>query len=264
MTQARNNAQQTAAFARRMVCRALTVFGGVAAGTALAWWLSSTAASAETNVPTVDDAPAAIHQVVVAPVEHTLDVAARQLQDPPPPPSDPLGELGQKVKDAADTFRAHAGEGLPKLPSCATVCLDNQRHTYPVDSFGRSDLPSQPAIAPVAPKVTGPVLAVDTLVPHTAKDRAIADGMSRRGSPTPAQPSTPGLPNWPAPLPFAPTGLPTTGNHGSAGNAGDSHLFAVLPWQDRDIHTVAGGIAAASTHAATFGRPGAQPGVAPD
>jgi hypothetical protein len=263
VTQASNNALQTAAFARRVVCRALTVLGGVAAGTALAWWLSSTAASADTKAPAIDDVPAAVQEMaapVTAPVEHTLDTAGRQLQDPPPPPK--LADLGQKVKDATAQFRAKAE--LPKLPSCdSKVCLGNERHMYPVDGLGRSDLPSTPATAPAATTVA-PGVAVDALVPNTAKDRAIADGMSRRGSPEPVQPALPDLPNWPAPLPFVPAGIPTTGNHGSAGNATDSHLFAALPWQDRDVHTlVAGGIAAA-TDAATFGRPGSQPGVAPD
>ena len=261
MTQASNNARQTAAFARRMVCRALTVLGGVAAGTALAWWLSSTAASAETTVPTVDDVPAAVQQAI-APVEHTLDVVARQLKDPPAP-ENPLGDLGQKVRDAAERFRVHADQHLPKLPSCTTVCLDNERHMYPLDSVGRSDLPAAPVVVPVVPTVA-PGAAVDALVPNTAKDRAFADGMSRRGSPAPAQPADPGLPSWPAPAPFAPTGLPTTGNHAGTGNAADSNLLATLPWQDRDPHLAAGGIAAAATHAATCGRTGAQPGVAPD
>jgi hypothetical protein len=261
VTQARNSAQQTAAFARRMVCRALTVVGGVAAGTALAWWLSSSAASAEMNLPAIDDAPAVVQQAV-EPVEHVLDVVTRQLQDPPPPPKTSLGDLGQKVKDAADHFRANADKSLPKLPTCKAVCLDNERHMYTPDSFGRAELPSTPTVEAVTPPVV-PGAAVDALVPTTAKDRAFADGMSRRGSPAPAQPTTPDLPNWPAPLPFAPTGLPTTGNHGSAGNAGDSHLFAALPWQDRDIHLVAGDLVA-TTYAATSGRPDAQPGVLPD
>lgn len=242
-----------------MFCRALTVLGGVAAGTALAWWLSSSSASAETEVP-VDVSP--VVQEVAAPVEHTLDVTVQRLQDPPPPPKNAIGDLGQKVTDAAQRF--HSGAELPKLPSCDTaVCLGNERHMYPVDFFGRSDVPGTPALAPTATTVA-PGVAVDALVPSTAQDRALADGMSRRGSPAPAQPAQPGLPNWPAPLPFAPAGMPTTGNHGSAGNAGDSHLYAALPWQDRATdELVAGGIATAAD-AATSSRPNAQPGVLPD
>ena len=255
----RHNVLQTAAFARRVVCRALTVVGGVAAGTALAWALSNASASAETEVPV--DVPVAV-QEAAAPVEQTLDAAVRLVQDPPPPPKDALDNLGQKVTDAANKFRARAD--LPKLPSCdTTVCLDNERHMYPVDSFGRSALPTTPVLAPAATNVA-PGIAVDALAPSTAKDRAFADGMSRRGSPAPALSTNPGQPNWPTPLPFAPVGVPITVNHGSAGNAGDSHLFAALPWQDRGDHDlVAGGIAAV-TDSAAVGRIGAQPGVAPD
>jgi hypothetical protein len=251
-----SNVQQTAAFARRVVCRALTVVGGVAAGTAIAWWLSTSSASAEIEVPV--DAPAAV-QEVAAPVTQAVDATAQRLQDPPPPPKAALDDLGQKVTDAANKFRARTD--LPKLPSCDnTVCLDNERHMYPFDGFGRSDLPSTPA--PVATTVA-PGIAVDALVPSTATERAFADGMSRRGSPAPVSPALPELPNWPAPLPFAPAGVPTTVNHGSAGNSSDSHLFAALPWQNRGVDLVAGGIAAATSSAA-FGRVGAQPGVAPD
>lgn len=250
MTQARHNALQTAAFARRVVCRALTVVGGVAAGTALAWWLSTTAASAETQSP-VDDVQTAV-AVVTAPVEQTADAVAQYLPDPPPPPK--VADLGQKLKDTAEQFRDQAGRALPDV--------NTEQHHYVPDSFGRSDLPATPALAPVATTIA-PVAAVDTLTPVTAKDRALADGMSRRGSPAPAAPAVPGLPDWPVPFAPTPAGVPTTGNHGSAGNATDSHLLAALPWQDRTTDLVAGGIAA-TTKAATFGRPGAQPGVAPD
>jgi hypothetical protein len=250
-----------------MICRALTVLGGAAAGTALAWWLSSTSASAQTDVPV--DAPALVQQMVVPveqpAVEHTIDVAAQQLRNTPARPTEPVGDLGQKVTDAADRLQSRAD--LPELPRCEDLCLHDEQRVYPVDGFDRSDLPGTaaftPAFTPVATTVA-PVVAVDALTPNTAKDRAFADGMSRRGSPTPARPVDPGLPNWPAPLPFTPTGIPTTGNHGSAGNDGDSHLFTALPWQDRaDGGLVVGGVADV-TDAATSGRVSGQPGVVPD
>lgn len=250
-----------------MIFRALTVLGGAAAGTALAWLLSSTSASAQTEVPV--DAPALVQQIVV-PVEHpavgqTIDVAAQQLRTSPPRPTDPLGDLGQKVTDAAEQFQPRAD--LPELPRCEDLCLHDEQHVYPVDGFDRSDLPGtpEPAPAPAPVATTGtPGFAVDALTPNTAKDRAFADGMSRRGSPAPARPANPGLPSWPAPLPFTPTGIPTTGNHGSVGNDGDSHLFTALPWQDRAAGELVMGGIADGTDAATSGRASAQPGVAPD
>ncbi|MCA1655523.1 MAG: hypothetical protein LC635_03555 [Pseudonocardiaceae bacterium] len=184
MDQASNNVRETAAFARRVVCRTLTVVGGVAAGTALAWWLSATAASAPHEHPT---------------------------------------------------------------------------HQYPADGYGRADLPTVPVTVPaVVTAATGADL--DAVADRTAKDRAFADGMSRRGSPAPARP---GLPGWPSPFgPSLPTVL-AAGNHSQAGNSLDSHLYAALPWQNSIADLVAGGLSTA-TGVATFTRPGAQPGVAPD
>lgn len=276
MDQASNNVRETAAFARRVVCRTLTVVGGVAAGTALAWWLSTAAASADVQagIPTATDqqgsgtaAVAEFQQFaapVTGPVEQAVDTVGEYLQDPPPPPKHPIRDLGEKVKDAAEQFRDRAEQGLQELPGCAAqLCLDQtSAHQYPADSYGRADLPTAPAPVPaVVNSATG--VDLDAIAHRTAKDRAFADGMSRRGSPAPVTPSLPDLPTWPTPFaPVVPV-TPATGGHSSAGNSMDSHLFAALPWQDSTFDLVAGGLSATTT-TATFGRPGAQPGVAPD
>lgn len=256
----RNNVLQTAAFARRVVCRALTVVGGVAAGTALAWCLSTTSASAEDLSPAEDQLAAAVGEAA-APVDHVIDIVVRNLQDPQATPKAPLPDLGETVKGAAKQFR-----GQPELsqpPACATPCLGVEKHHFAADEFGRSAVPATPALTQAASTVT-PGAAEVTVAPRTAKERAAADGMSRRGSPEPVKPGLPDLPGWPAPRAPSPAGVPTTGNHGSAGNAADSHPFAALLWQNSATDLVAGGIAAAATKAAVVGRPGAQPGVAPD
>ncbi len=255
MTQV-SNVLQTAAFARRVVCRALTVLGGAAAGTALAWALSSTSASADIEYPALgsSEVPAAVQEAaapVAEPVQRVVDAAVRQLQDPPPPPKTSIADLRDKVEGA---FRAKPG--LPDLVGAA------EQRNYLTDRFGRSDLPSTPALVPATSSIV-PGAVVDTAAPASAKERAFADGMSRRAGPEPTQPALPDLPDWPAPLPTTPAGIPTTGTQASAGNAADSHLFAALPWQDSITDLVAGGITAA-TDAATLGRVGAQPGVAPD
>jgi hypothetical protein len=261
------NVSQTAAFARRVVCRTLTVLGGVAAGTALAWWLSTTSASADT-LPVEDQVQTAVTHVqdfaapVTGPVETAVGTVTQYLQDPPPPPKDPLKDLGEKVKDAAQKFRSDAERGLDRLPG-TDFTDDGTHHQYPADGYGRSDLPTAPVPAPAAADVVAQVVDLDAIGHRTAKDRAFADGMSRRGSPEPVLPSLPGAPGVPAPFPFTPAGVPTTGGNGSAGNSVDSHLFAALPWQDSVFGLTRGGVAAACD-AATFGRPGAQPGVAPD
>jgi hypothetical protein len=248
-----SNVPQTAAFARRLFCRALTVVGGVAAGTALAWFLSSASASAEVRTPAEDQVSVAVEQATT-PVEQTVETAVQLVQDPPPPPKDPLADLGAKVKDAAEQFGNQA-QGLPALAATGV-----EKREYSADPFGRANFPTTPALVPV--EVAG-APAVDAVTPRTAKDRAFADGMSRRGSPEPVQPASPDLPDWPMPFAPTPAGIPTTVNHGSAGNAADSHLFAALPWQNSTTDLVAGGLAA-TTSAATQARPGAQPGVAPD
>jgi hypothetical protein len=265
--QASNNVLQTAAFARRVVCRTLTVVGGVAAGTALAWWLSAGAASADVE-PVVQQDPAAQVQEfvtpVTGPVEQAVHTVADHLQDPPPPSRNPLKDLGDKVKDAADKFRDSAEQGLDDLPDCqATVCLGDEQpgHEYPSDGYGRADLPTPAPAQAAVTEATG--VDPDAVADRTAKDRASSDGMSRRGSPAPVQPSLPDLPTWPTPYAPALPSVPVTGNNSQAGNSADSHLFAALPWQDNAFDLTAGGISA-STKSVTFDRPGAQPGVAPD
>jgi hypothetical protein len=268
--QAKINVKQTAAFARRVVCRTLTVVGGVAAGTALAWCLSTASASADVRQPlqpveqqvqTVVTDVQDVTAPVTGPVEAAVGTAAQYLQDPPPPPKDPLKDLGDKVKDAAQKFRSDAESGLDRLPG-NDFTDGGTHHEYPADGYGRSLLPTAPVPAPAAAAVAQ-VVDLDAIAHRTAKDRAFADGMSRRGSPEPVLPAFPGVPGVPAPIPFAPAGVPTTGGHGSAGNSADSHLIAALPWQDGVFGLTRGGVAAVSD-AATFGRPGAQPGVAPD
>lgn len=267
MDQAKN-VSQTAAFARRVVCRTLTVLGGVAAGTALAWALSTTAASADAFPPVEDQVRTAVTGVqdltapVTGPVETAVGTVTKYLQDPPPPPKDPLKDLGKRVKDATAKFRADTERGLERLSGCGECPDSGTERGYPADGYGRSDVPAAPVLEPVADAVV-PGADLDAIAHRTAKDRAFADGMSRRGSPEPVLPLLPDLPGTPAPLPFAPAGVPTTGGHGAAGNTVDSHLFAALPWQDSTFGLTRGGAAAASD-AATHGRPGSQPGVAPD
>ncbi|MGB3437140.1 MAG: hypothetical protein WBA97_00190 [Actinophytocola sp.] len=277
MAQAQNDVSQTAAFARRVVRRTLTVVGGMAAGTAIAWCLSSASAAADEHQPLlpiehqVQLAIAGVQDFAepvtghVAPPAGTVETVAEYLQNPPPPPTDPLKDLGEKVKHAAVTLRIDAQDGLEVLPACDECLAGDTHHEYPPDGFGRSDLPAAPVLAPVAgaASATVPGVDLDAIASRTAKDRAIADGMSRRGSPEPAQPSLPNLPGVPTPMPFAPAGVPATGGHGSAANSVDSQLFAALPWQDSTFDLTRGGIASACD-AATSGRPGVQPGVAPD
>jgi hypothetical protein len=272
--QASNNVRETAAFARRVVCRTLTVVGGVAAGTALAWWLSTAAASAEIESATAPELPGVTEVVeftapATGPVETALTTVTDHLQNPPAAPEHPLQDLGDTVRGAAQQVRDQARE-VEELPDCARDLSDCDlgaaelsHHQYPADGYGRADFPTT-APAPVAAVVGAvPGVDLDAIAHRTAKDRAAADGMSRRGSPEPVAPSLPDLPTWPTPFAPALPSVPATGGHGPAGNPFDSHLFAALPWQDNIFDLVAGGTSPA-TEGRTFDRPGAQPGVAPD
>ncbi|HEV7650662.1 MAG TPA: hypothetical protein VGP26_21150 [Actinophytocola sp.] len=277
MDQATSTARDTAAFARRVVLRTLTVVGGAAAGTVIAWCLSTAGASADTGlttpkpVPVVGSFTAPVTAPVAAPISGAIDKAvesaARHLSDPPP--AHAIEQLGEKVKHAASSFRGHAAEKLPECTGALCGLEHVGRSAAPVAGdgagLGRSDSPT-PAPAAVPPAATGkvatPGVDPDQTAERTATGRAYLDGMPRRGSPAPGMPSFPGFPASPAP--FAPaTPVPASGHTGSAGNPADSSLFAALPWQDRTPALVRG-LTVPATEATTFGRVGAQPGVAPD
>jgi hypothetical protein len=264
--QATGTARETAAFARRVVLRTLTVVGGAAAGTALAWCLSTAGASADT-APLAPEVP--VVDTIATPASGTLTTFADRLRKPPPDHA--LDELGERVKTATDGFgaRGRIHDGVEHLPGCADpLCgLDEVgRADSPAGDdtgLGRSDTPPAPAVAPPAHagKVATPGADPDRTAERTATDRAYSDGMSRRGSPAPGAPSLPGFPAWPAPL--APVAPPAPGNHGSTGNPADSALLAALPWQP-PAPALVRGLTAPGTEVVTFGRVGAQPGVTPD
>lgn len=269
MDQATSTARDTAAFARRVVLRTLTVVGGAAAGTAIAWCLSTAGASADTGATTPQPEVPVVSSFTTPvgdTVDGTLDATAERLSDPP---THAVEQLGEKVRHAAGSVREHTTE---QLPDCAGALCGLQhvgRSAAPAaddgSGLGRSDSPaSAPAAVPPAAtgKVATPGVDPDQTAERTATGRAYSDGMPRRGSPAPGMPSFPGLPTWPAPLaPAVP--VPGSGHTGSAGNPADSSLFAALPWQDR-MPALVPGLTVPATEAATFGRVGAQPGVSPD
>jgi hypothetical protein len=274
VAQASDNVREAAAFARRMACRALVVVGGAVAGTALAWVLSSTSASAESADARGPEVPVVAE--LVAPVSDALAGMAEPLPNPAPPSKDPLKELGDRVKEAADHFGERAAEQLPTcdMSGCelgledigAIGEIDAPGSYLPGDGgFGRSDLPGTlPAVAPVAGADLGvtPVF----LAEPTASGRANADGMNRRGSPAAELPSLPALPDFPAwPVPFAPAAptTPAPNGQGHAGTHVDGALSAALPWHDGFTALTAGQTLPA-TEVVSFGRAGAQPGVTPD
>ena len=288
MDQATSSVRETAAFTRRVVVRTLTVVGGAAAGTAIAWCLSTAGASADTG-PQLPEVP--VVKTVVAPVSAAVHTAVDHLRDTPPPSKNPLEknpleEFGEKVRDAADRFGEHAKDHFAELPHCADqLCgvhdsiggsiggieggLDGgigHGDASGDAGLGRSDSPTgPPAAAPpaAAGSVTTPRVDPDRTAERTATGRAYSDGMPRRGSPEPGMPSFPDLPSWPTPFAPAVPSAPVSGHNGSTGNPADPALSAALPWQDRAPALVRG-LTVPATVVTSFGRVGAQPGVSPD
>jgi hypothetical protein len=226
---------------RRVLRRTLTVLGGAAAGTAIAWAISSASASADPGCadPALPLPPVpALAQV--APVTDLVCAVGKVNSVLP------VTDLGTAADDVA---------GLtPRVPIDIDQLGGTERHaSSSVSGHGTHAAPARISATPTAPtSAVAPGIDPDALGRHTAKDRAIGDGMTRRGSPAPAVPFTP------VPQPFAP-GSGTSGHSGGA----DSPAFAALAWS-----VVRSGLADVRALPAAELLPvhetGTQPGVTPD
>lgn len=250
--------RDTAALVRRVVRRTLTVVGGSIAGTAIAWAISSASASAETPcdapwlaavpalsqvadtevgqqiVTPLSDVVCAVEQVV--PLRTTDEVGksiAGQFGLVPTVPID-LSGLGRGDRPGADPA---AGGGTHEPPSLV----------WPVGE--------QSAAAPASSIANG--IDLDRLAAGSAIDRALGDGMTRRGSPAPSAPNTP------APTRGAPATMPGTGSSGHTGGGADSPAFAAFS-QGGSNAALIGGRAVAGSQVRAHGEQDAQPGVTPD
>jgi hypothetical protein len=238
----------TAAVLRRAVRRALTIIGGSVAGTAIAWALSTASAPADTPAVAPVDATQLVQPV--AEMVHAVEQVV------------PVADLGTGAGRTADEVGRDLGlaRGVP---------ID-------LGGLGRSDRPGAqvapgggthepssvarpagelPAAAPTLENL--PVSTMDTLARRNATERALGDGMTRRGSPEPA-PRAP----W-APLPVAPASAPGTGTSGPGAGGADSPAFAALPFSaGQSGLTNARALPAAEL--LPVDEPGTQPGVTPD
>lgn len=260
--------RETAALARRVLCRSLTVIGGAAAGTAIAWSLSACAASAETPADLLGD-PAPVLSDAVTPLGGTLDSLARRLVEPP---SIPLGDVGDQLTETVERVDVLPDDGLTGVVEVVhdtvgavesvesveiPVEVTGHGHTLPDTSL----VPAPVAAGKPAGKVTG---TVASSVPEhtdawTAIERAYATGMPHRGSPEPVSPDTP---TWPTPFsPNVPVAPGHTGHTGA--NPADSSQSATFPWLDRAPRP-GRGVTAPGAEVTFSGRAGDQPGIAPD
>lgn len=267
MDQVRHGRDRTAV-ARRVVCRTLTIVGGAAAGTALAWFLSTGTASADptqdlpvnTPVDLLGDARPVLSEAV-APLGGALDTLAAS-------PALSLDHVGDQLTEATSRVEVLPDGGLDDLVGLAGVGDVVEAVASPGVTGGPLAPTPEPATAPsvtAAGDQTGQARQAgqDTVTEHspehvaerTATERAYVTGRPHRGSPEPAVPDTPTRPAPNAPVPGA------TGNAGA--HPADHAPGAALPGSDRAPATPRGHTAAGAG-AIVAGRTGDRPGSAPD
>lgn len=259
----------TTAVVRRVVRRALTVLGGSIAGTAIAWAISSASAAAEApcDLPTLDAVPglsqvadSELGQQVVTPLSDVVCAVGQAV------PVSPITDLGYGARRTTDEVgRSISGQfGLvPAVPiDLGGLGQGDRPGADPAPGGGTHEPPSlvwpvgeQSAAAPASG--VAHEIDLDRLAAGTATERALGDGMTRRGSPAPS------APNKPAPAPGAPATMPGTGSSGHTGGGADSPAFAALS-QSGATAGLTVGRAIAGSQVRAHGEQDAQPGVTPD
>jgi len=261
--------RDTTALMRRVVRRTLTVVGGSIAGTAIAWAISSASASAETpcDTPRLDAVPGLsqvaatdVGQQVVTPLSDVVCAVGQVV------PATPITDLGYGARRTTDDVgRSIAGQfgWVPTVPiDLSGLGRGDRPGVDPAPGGGTHEPPSlvwpvgeQSAAAPASSVAHG--IDLDRLAAGTATERALGDGMTRRGSPAPSAPSTP------VPTPGPPATMPGTGSAGHTGGGADAPAFAALSPAGLDAALIRGR-AVAGSQVRAHGEQDAQPGVTPD
>jgi hypothetical protein len=190
-------------------------------------------------------------------------------------PSDVVCAVGQTVplspitddarRIATDVGRSITGQfgWVPSVPiDLGGLGRGDRPGANPASGGGTHEPPSlvwpvgeQSAAAPASSIAHG--VDPDRLAAGTATERALGDGLTRRGSPAPIAPGKP------APTPGAPATMPGTGSSGHTGGGADSAAFASLS-QAGSYAGLTRGRAVAGSQVRAHGEQGAQPGVTPD
>ena len=250
---------------RRLLSRALLVVGGTLAGTAAAWALSTTAASAQ--VPLVDPvtevardslSPRAAESPVeaaLAPVGravHDLDAALSTPRAHEPSPPD-LRRVAEDIRDAVggvrDWFQPRASQPAPVDVVVGEAVTQRVTETTPAATA----VPVS-AGTPVVQGVFGKLSRTWLDAPRQPVVTLSGTG----GSSLPGDPS--GLPS----MPFAPLGAPahcSCGGDGSGSSGGGNGPFTAVS-ADRIDAAVARALFPATER--TTVTPGKQPGITPD
>ncbi|TCO64701.1 hypothetical protein [Actinocrispum wychmicini] len=247
---------------RRFLVRAGIVLGGAVAGTAAAWLMSMSSASADTAVPQTIEVPQVVQPVVdtlTAPgntpqfVEHIVtDVAA------PHAPTKELTEFGKGVQGAFD----RVGQQVVTQLSLPTGVDE------PILSKPRLLLSGDHETTPSAHSLATESNTESAQASHdraAARDtgRQLATESSRRAPPRDDEsPALPALPPLPAPLapPTAPSGACSSCGHGSND---DRSLPVSHTWPTANTGSATSrALRMITQHVATA--MGEQPGVTPD
>ena len=286
---------ETAARVRRVVSRGLLVVGGVVAGTAAAWLLSSATASAEAQphplahpglgsvaVPSAAAAKASLTENPLArnatkAVEDVDTVVKTTVHTVTAHSAAPV-DLSTVVGDLDATLHgedADPATGLGALGDQAKEAFNqfgaDLAQKFGWRSGGQADVPSEdvppvadgqpgdssPIVGPAShpQPVAGPRVATDGITAPAVQDRLRMGGLNR-GSPTTPEPLR-------APVSPLPAPLGTSGHSSSSAGGQDGPAFGALPSNGfRTLLAVIG-----TSRPAVAGAPvhtGAQPGNTPD
>ncbi|MGH3864496.1 hypothetical protein [Actinokineospora sp.] len=260
--------EKTTAAMRRVLSRSLMVLGGAVATTAAAWAISSASATADTSF----DFP-------VFPSEGTQSAPAPMEL---PVVSDLTGSIGRIIGESDPNFGEHAKEAFDEFGHKITEHFEKAA-SLPVDAIDDVDDVEIPGVtdpgvdAPDGSAVTAPVAgvpvakattlvgvrpgAIDQNAVAGALERALADGMNRRGSPETSD-EAPVMPRGTSPL--APLSIPAPVGTGHSGaNSVDAPSFGLLSSvpSGTDLNTADASRSAQVHVPVTVGQ---QPGVTPD
>jgi hypothetical protein len=256
---------------RRVLSRTLLVLGGAVATTAVAWAISSASAAADTSDTSFDfpmfpsegtqSAPAPMELPAVSDLTGSI---GRVIGEPDP-------NFGEHAKEAFDEFGRTITEHFENAASLPVDAIDDVSHveisgvTNPgVDAPDGSAVTAPVAGAPIAKATTLVGVrpgAIDQNAVAGAQDRALADGMNRRGSPETSD-EAPVMPRGTSPL--APLSIPAPVGAGHSGaNSVDAPSFGLLSSvpSGTDLNTADASRSAQVHVPVTVGQ---QPGVTPD
>ncbi|MFD1150128.1 hypothetical protein [Saccharothrix hoggarensis] len=249
---------------RRLLSRALLVAGGTLAGTAAAWALATSPASAQapvdpdavTGITQVSPVRAALDPVALTEVREAvrdLDVAlgTPPVREPSPPD---LGRVAEEIRGTVE----HVGGWLkPARPT-------DQVATEPVVAavVARGVTETTPATTAAPQSAGAPVVhGVFDLISRTWLETSRQPVAALPGDTGPSLPGDPsGLPS----MPFAPLGAPvhcSCGGDGSGNAGGGSGPFSAVS-ADRFDAAVARALSPATERNVVM--PGKQPGITPD